>query len=84
MAELDDKMKFLEIAEQILARKRDIVDVQNSISSLLDDFNNNWETESPQALRWVFNFVGRLGVRIYNFSLFLATICITICMWRLY
>jgi len=51
MAELDDKMKFLEIAEQILARKRDIVDVQNSISSLLDDFNNNWETESPQALR---------------------------------
>ena len=51
MAELDDKMKFLEIAEQLLARKSDIVEVQNSISTLLDDFNNNWETEGPQALR---------------------------------
>ena len=64
MAELDDKMKFLEIAEQLLARKSDIVNVQNSISTLMDDFNNNWETEDPQALRCVFNFV---GVRISNF-----------------
>ena len=51
MAELDDKMKFMEIAEQILARKSDIVEVQNSITTLLGDFNNNWETEGLQALR---------------------------------
>ena len=77
MAELDDKMKFLEIAEQLLARKNQIVEVQNSISTLLDDFNNNWETEGPQALRFVFNFVGLLVGRISYFSLYLATIIIT-------
>jgi len=74
MVELDDKMKFLEIIEQLLARKSDIVNVQNTIITLMDDFNNNWENEGPQALRCVLNFV---GVRISNFSLFLATIYIT-------
>ena len=77
MTELDEKIKFLEIAEQLLTRKSDIVEVQNSITTLLDDFNNNWETEGPQALRFVFNFV---GVRISNFRVYcppqLATIYI--------
>jgi len=51
MTELDEKKKFLEIAEKLLARKSDIVEVQNSISTLLDDFNKNWENDGPQALR---------------------------------
>jgi hypothetical protein len=51
MAELDEKIKFLEIAEQLLARKNQIVEVQNSISTVLDDFNKNWENDGPQALR---------------------------------
>jgi hypothetical protein len=51
IAAFDEKIKFLEIAEQLLARKSDIVNVQNSISILMDDFNNNWENEGPQALR---------------------------------
>merc|ERR1712178_36981 len=50
VTELDEKMKFLEIAEKLLARKSDIVEVQNSISTLLDDFNKNWENDGPQAL----------------------------------
>ena len=54
MAELDEKIKFLEIAEQLRQRKKQIVEVQNSISSLLHDFNQNWEMEGPQALRCVF------------------------------
>ena len=56
MDELDEKIKFLEIAEQLLARKNQIVEVQNSISTLLDDFNKNWEKDGPQALRCVLNF----------------------------
>ena len=56
MAELDEKIKFLEIAEQLLARKNQIVEVQNSISTLLDDFNKNWENDGQQALRCVLNF----------------------------
>ena len=56
MTELDEKMKFMEIAEKLLARKSDIVEVQNSISTLLDDFNKNWENDGPQALRCVFKF----------------------------
>merc|ERR1712176_140673 len=51
MAELDDKMKFLEFAELLRQRKKQIVQVQNSISTLLDDFNKNWEKDGPQALR---------------------------------
>merc|ERR1712136_378046 len=51
ITELDEKMKFLEIAEKLLARKSDIVEVQNAISTLLDDFNKNWENDGPQALR---------------------------------
>ena len=54
MAELDEKIKFLEIAEQLRQRKNQIVEVQNSISTLLDDFNKNWENDGPQALRCVF------------------------------
>ena len=56
ITELDEKMKFLEIAEKLLARKSDIVEVQNAISTLMDDFNKNWENDGPQALRCVFNF----------------------------
>ena len=56
MAELDEKIKFLEIAEQLRQRKNQIVEVQNSISTLLDDFNKNWENDGPQALRCVFRF----------------------------
>ena len=54
MTELYEKMKFLEIAEKLLARQSDIVEVQNSISTLLDDFNKNWENDGPQALRYAF------------------------------
>lgn len=50
-AELVDKMKNLEIAEKLLARKHQIVEVQNSVSTLLDDFNKNWEIDGQQALR---------------------------------
>ena len=56
MAELDEKIKFLEIAEQLLARKNQIVEVQNSISTVLDDFNKNWENDGPQALRCALKF----------------------------
>ena len=49
-------MKFLEIAKKLLARKNQIVEIRDSISTLLDDFNKNWETEGPQALRCVFEF----------------------------
>merc|ERR1712131_148983 len=51
ITELDEKMKFLEIAEKLLARKSDIVEVQNSITNLLDDFNKNWGNDTPQTLR---------------------------------
>ena len=54
MDELDEKMKFLEIAEKILARKNQIVEIKNSISTLMDDFTKNWKIDGPQALRWVF------------------------------
>ena len=68
MAELDDKMKFLEFAELLRQRKKQIVQVQNSISTLLDDFNKNWGKDGPQALRCVFYFV---EMRLI-FSLFVA------------
>ena len=64
MAELDEKIKFLEIAEQLLARKNQIVQVQNSISTLLDDFKKNWENDGPQALRFVFLILSEWGVRL--------------------
>ena len=67
MDELDEKMKFLEIAEKILARKNQIVEIKNSISTLMDDFTKNWKIDGPQALRWVFFYF--VGVRISNFSL---------------
>jgi len=44
-------MKFLETAEKLLARKNEILEVQNSITNLLDDFNKNWGNDSPQTLR---------------------------------
>ena len=54
MTELEENLKFLEIAEKLLARKSDIIETQNSISTLLDDFNKNWENDGPQALRYAF------------------------------
>jgi len=50
-AELDEKIKFLEVAEKLSARKNQIVEVQKSISVLLDDFNANSGKDSLQALR---------------------------------
>jgi len=44
-------MKFLETAEKLLARKNEILEVQNSITNLLDDFNKNWGNDTPQTLR---------------------------------
>ena len=55
-SELEDMMKFLETAEKLLARKNEILEVQNSITNLLDDFNKNWGNDSPQTLRQVFKF----------------------------
>jgi len=71
VTELDEKMKFLEIAEKLLARKSNIVEVQNSISTLLDDFNKNWENDGPQALRYIFIFFRNV---ILIFSLFLDSL----------
>ena len=61
MTELDEKMKFLEIAEKLLAQKNQIAQVQNSIRTMLDDLNKNWENEGPKALRCVFKVVRALG-----------------------
>ena len=61
MTELEENLKFLEIAEKLLARKSDIIETQNSISTLLDDFNRNWENEGPQALRCVSKVDRALG-----------------------
>merc|ERR1711953_511214 len=58
MAELDEKIKFLEIAEQLLARKNQIVEVQNSISTVLDDFNKNWENDNAGSIETPPNVVG--------------------------
>ena len=51
ITELEDQIKFLETAEKLLSKKSQILDVQNSVTTLLDDFIKNWEHSGPQALR---------------------------------
>ena len=51
IAEIEDKMTFLETSEKLLSKKIQILDVQNFVTALLDDFNKKWEHNSPQALR---------------------------------
>ena len=55
-SELENKLNFLETAQKVLARKTEILEVQSSITTLLDDFNKNWGNEGLQNLRKVFKF----------------------------
>jgi len=49
--ELEEKLKFLEIARKLLSNKDEIVNVKNSISAMLNDFQSSWENNSVKKLR---------------------------------
>jgi len=51
ITELEDRMKFLETAEKLLSKKSQILDVQNFVTTLLDDFIKNWEHNGPQGFK---------------------------------
>jgi len=53
--ELEEKLKFLEIARKLLSNKDEIVNVKNSISAMLNDFQSSWENNSVKKLRWTFS-----------------------------
>jgi len=50
-AELEEKLKFLEIASKLLSNKDEIVNVKNSITAMLNDFKSSWENNSVKKLR---------------------------------
>ena len=60
-SELEDKLKILETAEKLSARKTEILQMRFSIGTLLDEFTMHYhrcavnrKNGDPQALRLVF------------------------------
>jgi len=49
--ELEEKIKFLEIARKLLSNMDEIVNVKNSITAMLNDFQSSWDNHSIKKLR---------------------------------